>query len=326
MKLRTFGAALAGVLLTASLAACGGGQESTEATSTETNANAEAKVYSIATDTAFAPFEFTDEHGNLVGVDIDILSAIAEDQGFEYTVDSIGFDASKQAVQQGQDDGMIAGMSITDERKETFDFSDPYYDSTVCCAVAADSKVASLSDLKGENVAVKTGTQSLDWAKSISKEYGFTMTEFADSDVMYQDVLAGNSAACFEDTPTMGYAINSSNVGLKIIAEVDSTSEFFSQYGFAVKKGENAELLEMFNTGLANIKANGKYDEILAKYISTSADATTAAAAATTADATATDATATDPTDNATDSTDANGEAIEEVDNGDEAIEEDAAA
>ncbi len=325
MKLRTFGAALAGVLLTASLAACGGGQESTEATSTETT-NAEAKVYSIATDTAFAPFEFTDESGNLVGVDIDILSAIAEDQGFEYTVDSIGFDASKQAVQQGQDDGMIAGMSITDERKETFDFSDPYYDSTVCCAVAADSKVASLSDLKGENVAVKTGTQSLDWAKSISKEYGFTMTEFADSDVMYQDVLAGNSAACFEDTPTMGYAINSSNVGLKIIAEVDSTSEFFSQYGFAVKKGENAELLEMFNTGLANIKANGKYDEILAKYISTSADATTAAAAATTADATATDATATDSTDNATDSTDANGEAIEEVDNGDEAIEEDAAA
>ena len=282
MKLRTFGAALSGVLLAASLVACGGGSsESTDAASTDTastDAGTEAVVYSIATDTAFAPFEFTDESGTLVGVDIDLLAAIAEDQGFEYSVNSIGFDAAKQSVQQGQDDGMIAGMSITDERKETFDFSDPYYDSTVCCAVAADSDVASLEDLAGQNVAVKTGTQSLDWATSIADEYGFTMTEFADSDVMYQDVLAGNSVACFEDTPTMGYAINSSNVGLKIIAEVDATSDFFSQYGFAVKKGENAELLQKFNAGLANIKANGKYDEILAKYISTGADSTAAVA------------------------------------------------
>ena len=311
MKLRTFGAALSGILLAASLVACGGSQESTDASATDTastEATAEATTYSIATDTAFAPFEFTDESGNLVGVDMDILAAVADDQGFQYTVNSIGFDAAKQSVQQGQDDAMIAGMSITDERKETFDFSDPYYDATVCCAVSADGDVASLEDLAGKNVAVKTGTQSLDWAESIKDQYGFTPTEFADSDVMYQDVLSGNSAACFEDTPTMGYAISTGNVTLKIIAEVEPGSEFFSQYGFAVKKGENAELLEKFNAGLANIKANGKYAEIIGKWIATGAEETNANVAATVEEAkdeaidTATDATA-ETTDNAEETT-----------------------
>ena len=274
MKLRTFGAALSGMLLTASLVACGGSQEATDTATTDAASTeaTESTVYTIATDTAFAPFEYTDESGTLVGVDMDILAAVAADQGFEYTVDSVGFDAALQSVQSGQSDGVIAGMSITDERKEIFDFSDPYYDSTVCCAVAADGEITSLEDLSGKNVAVKTGTQSKDWADSIAEQYGFTTTEFADSDVMYQDVLAGNSAACFEDTPVMGYAISSGNVKLQIISEVDSTSDFATPYGFAVKKGESAELLQKFNAGLANIKANGTYDQILAKYISTGAE------------------------------------------------------
>ena len=275
MKLRTFGAALSGMLLAASLVACGGTSEETTETTTDTASTeeevVESTVYTIATDTAFAPFEYTDASGNLVGIDMEILAAVAEDQGFEYTVDSVGFDAALQSVQSSQADAVIAGMSITDERKEIFDFSDPYYDSTVCCAVAADSGITSLDELAGMNVAVKTGTQSKAWAESIADVYGFTTTEFADSDVMYQDVLAGNSAACFEDTPVMGYAISSGNVSLQIIDEVDSESEYATPYGFAVKKGENAELLQMFNVGLANIKANGTYDQILANYISTGA-------------------------------------------------------
>ena len=84
---------------------------------------------------------------------------------------------------------------------------------------------------------------------------------------MYQDVVAGNTACCFEDTPVMSYAISTGNVDLTIIAEADADSEFATPYGFAVAKGENAELLEKFNAGLANLKENGTYDEIVGKYV-----------------------------------------------------------
>ena len=77
------------------------------------------KKWTIATDTVFKPFEYTDENGDFVGIDVDILAAIAENQGFEYDLKSLGWDASIAACQSGQADGMIAGASITDERKES---------------------------------------------------------------------------------------------------------------------------------------------------------------------------------------------------------------
>ncbi len=90
-----------------------------------------AEDYAIATDTAFRPFEYTDETGTLVGIDVDILTAIAEDQGFTFTIEPLGWDASIAACQAGQKDGMIAGASITDARKESgWIFSDGYYNAT----------------------------------------------------------------------------------------------------------------------------------------------------------------------------------------------------
>ena len=259
---------LLSALVAFGLMACGSGNSGSDSGAASSGAAAgSGTTYSIATDTAFAPFEFANASGTYEGIDIDLLDAIAKDQGFSYELNPLGFDAALQAVQANQADGVIAGMSITDERKKVFDFSDAYYDSTVCCAVAANSDVASLSDLKGKSVAVKKGTQSESWANSIAGEYGFTCTEFDTSDIMYQDVSAGNSAACFEDTPVMGYAISTGNVNLKIIEEVDSASEYATPYGFAVNKGANPELLSMFNAGLANIKADGTYDKIVAKYV-----------------------------------------------------------
>ena len=218
----------------------------------------------IATDTAFPPFEFTDVDGDgqFKGIDVDIVDAIAQDQGFEYEFDSIGFDAALAAVQSGQADGVIAGMSITDERKETFDFSDPYYTADVTMAVAKGSGISSYEQLAGKTVAVKTGTNGADYAKSIADQYGFSIVEFKDSPTMYQDVIAGNTVACFEDYPVMAYNIKN-GAGLEIPEGMTAAG---SDYGFAVKKGENAELLEAFQKGLENIKANGKYQEIIDKY------------------------------------------------------------
>ena len=249
------------------LAACGGGSDAAEG---------DAKTYIIATDTTFAPFEFADESGTYVGIDIEILAAVAADQGFAYELNPVGFDAALQNVQSGQADGVIAGMSITDERKEVFDFSEPYYDSTVCCAALSSSDIASLDDLKGQQVAVKNGTQSSFWAESIAEQYGFTTKTFDDSATMYQDVTAGNSAACFEDTPVMSYAIStfaasegSEGVDFKLIADCGTDSEFATPYGFAVNKGDNGELLAMFDAGLANIKDDGTYQKIVDTYVQT---------------------------------------------------------
>ena len=237
-------------------------EAATEAPAEEAPAAESKGSYIIATDTVFAPFEFTDADNNFVGIDVDLLAAIAEDQGFEYELQSLGFDAALLAVESGQADGVIAGMSITEARKEKFDFSDSYYDAGVTMAVAKGSSVASFDDLKDQKVAVKTGTNGAEFAKSIAEQYGFEVVEFSDSPTMYQDVITGNTVACFEDYPVMAYNIQQ-GAGMEMPGDVNEST---TPYGFAVKKGENAELLAMFQAGLANIKANGKYDEIVAKY------------------------------------------------------------
>lgn len=222
-----------------------------------------AQTYTVATDTTFAPFEFENDKGEFVGIDMDLLNAIAADQGFEVDVQVLGFSAAVQALEAKQVDGVIAGMSITDARKEKFDFSTPYFDSGVCMGVAVDNDaIKSYDDLKGQNVAIKTGTEGSAFAESIADQYGFTMTYFDDSDNMYNDVISGNSAACFEDYPVLGYYISITQK-LKMVTEMEQGSS----YGFAVSKGENAELLEMFNKGLQNLIDSGKYQEILDTYI-----------------------------------------------------------
>ena len=132
------------------------------------------KNFVIATDKGFSPFEFQDADGKIVGIDMDILAAIAEDQGFTYDLQYVGWDAAIAACQAGQADGLIAGASITDERKESgWTFSDGYYDATQGMAVAKGSDITGFADMNGKKVAVKNGTMSNQYAESIKDEYGF---------------------------------------------------------------------------------------------------------------------------------------------------------
>ncbi len=224
-----------------------------------------AEDYVIATDTAFRPFEFADENGTMIGIDMDILAAIAEDQGFTYELRVLGWDASIAACQAGQADGMIAGASITDARKASgWIFSDGYYNAAQCMAVAANSDIAGFADLAGKNVAVKIGTMSADYAESLAADYGFTVVTMESSPDIYQAVIGGQAAACFDDAPIMADYIKSNGVPLKL---VDGTANEGADYGFAVFSADKQELVDKFNAGLANIKANGTYDAILAKYL-----------------------------------------------------------
>lgn len=239
-----------------------GAAESTTAAESAADTGATGKKYVINTDTTFAPFEFENEKGEMVGIDLDILKAVAEDQGFEYEVIPVGFSAACIALESGECDAVIAGMSITDERTAKYDFSEPYYDSGVGMAVLADSGLTAYEQLKGKIVAAKIGTEGCTFAESIADQYGFEVTQYESSSDMYQAVLNGEAAACFEDYPVIGYEI-SRGLGLTLPTPMEKGSS----YGFATLKGANPELVDMFNKGLENIKASGKYDEILNTYI-----------------------------------------------------------
>lgn len=232
---------------------------------TEVAADTTGKKWVVATDTVFKPFEYTNENNEFVGIDVDILAAIAADQGFEYELQSLGWDAGVAAVQAGQADALIAGATIKQERIDSgWIFSDGYYDATQTFVVAADSTIAGFEDLNGLNVAVKNGTAGADFANSLKDEYGFTVTVFEDSPTMYQDVILGNSAACVEDTPIMAASIKEGGLELKIPEGMESEG---APYGFAIMDAKNQELLDMFNAGLKNIKESGKYDEIIDTYL-----------------------------------------------------------
>ncbi len=223
------------------------------------------KHFVVATDMGFSPFEFQDAQGNIVGIDMDILAAIAEDQGFTYELQYIGWDAAIAACKVGQADGMIAGASITQERKDSgWIFSDGYYDATQGMAVAADSSITGFADLAGKKVAVKNGTMSRQYADSIKDQYGFEVVNFPTAPDMYQAVMDGYVDACIDDTSILRYIIKDNQLPMKY---VEGTENEPDEYGMAIFDGSNQELIDLFNAGLKNIRANGIYDRILAKYL-----------------------------------------------------------
>ncbi|WP_399540746.1 amino acid ABC transporter substrate-binding protein/permease [uncultured Microbacterium sp.] len=222
----------------------------------------ESETYVIGTDTTFAPFEFTSPEGDLVGIDMDLLRAIAADQGFEVEIRQLGFDAALQALQSNQVDAVMAGMSITDERQQIFDFSDPYFTSGIQLGVLDESDIESLEDLDGKTVAVKTGTQGQTFAEENQDEYGFRVTPYSDTTDMVDAVKAGQAVGYFEDFPVLAYGIQQGS-GFRLVGD----PELGGEYGFAVNKGQNPELIEKFNAGLANLQESGEYDEIVDTYL-----------------------------------------------------------
>lgn len=229
----------------------------------------EGQTFVIGTDTTFAPFEFRQD-GELVGIDMDLLRAIAEKQGFEVEIRSLGFNAALQALTSNQVDGVIAGMSITDERKEVYDFSEPYFESGVQMAIDRNNEeIAGYEDLAGETVVAKTGSEGETYAKSIAEEYGFSVQSLDQSATMYESVKAGTAVAVIDDYPVLAYGIAQGN-GLKTVTDKVPGGS----YGFAVNKGQNTALLAAFNDGLAELQASGEYQQILDKYL---ADPTAAA-------------------------------------------------
>ena len=220
------------------------------------------KTYKIGTDTTFAPFEYQ-EKGKMVGIDMELIQSIAKKEGFKIEIQASGFNAALQALSSNQVDLVIAGMSITDERKATYDFSDPYFQSGIQMAVAADNDdIKSYKDLDDKTVVAKTGSEGEAYAKEHAKEYGYPVTSVDQSSTMYEMVKSGNAVAVFDDYPVLAYGVSQHN-GLKIVTPKVPHGE----YGMAVNKGKNADLLAAIDDGLAQLISSGEYETIIAKYL-----------------------------------------------------------
>jgi len=247
--------ALASILAVSLLSGCSSAPK--ESTTT-------AKKYTISTDATYAPFEY-EKDGKYVGIDMDILAAIAKSEGFEYELKPMNFKGIIPALTANQIDAAIAGISITDARKKVVDFSEGYYESGLSAVVSEkNTTIKSIADLNGKIFAVKKGTSGSTFAETNQDKYKGTIKYFDDTPAMFQEVINGNADVTFEDYPVVAYRISmDAKSGLRIAGEKINKDN----YGFAVKKGQNAELLTKFNAGLKKIKANGEYDKIIAKYI-----------------------------------------------------------
>ncbi|MGT2887138.1 ABC transporter substrate-binding protein/permease [Streptococcus didelphis] len=223
--------------------------------------------YKIVADSSFAPFEFQNEKGKYVGIDMELIKAIAKDQNFSIEVANPGFDAALNAVQSGQADAAIAGMSITDERKQIFDFSDSYYTSNILLGVKSGSPIKSYHDLNGKTVGAKKGTASYNFLEANKAKYHYNLKAFDEASSMYDSLNSGSIVAIMDDEAILKYSIQQ---GRRF--ETPIKGEPSGQYGFAVKKGSNPELVEMFNNGLAALKKSGEYDHIINKYLKSEDD------------------------------------------------------
>lgn len=215
----------------------------------------------VATDTAFVPFEFK-EGDKYVGFDIDLWDAIAKEIGVTYELQPMDFNGIIPALQTGQVDVALAGITIKDERKKVIDFSDGYYDSGFLLMVPADSGIKSADDLKGKSLAVKTGTSATDYAKE-----HFTETElrqFPNIDNAYLELQTGRVDAAMHDTPNVLYYVATAGGGkVKAVGEQMMAHE----YGIGFPKG--SELVGKVNAALANMKSDGRYGEIYKKWFGT---------------------------------------------------------
>ncbi len=240
-------------------------------------APAPAKVYTVGTDAAYAPFESQNEKGEIVGFDIEVVQAIAKKGGFEVKFVNTPWEGIFNALGQGDRDLIVSAVTITAERKQTMDFSNPYFDAQQLIAVKETSKVAKFADLKKLKVGVQTGTTG---DEAVSKLLGKTNTaikRFESTPLALKELESGGVDAVVADNGVViHYVANNPGGKFKTVTDPEFVPE---QYGIAVKKG-NGELVEKLNKGLAAIQADGTYNQIYTKYFGQAPAAKGAAAPA----------------------------------------------
>ena len=267
---RSFMAAVAVSVAALALTACGGSASSaassvaSSAASSEAVSSAaelttvEAGKLTMATNAAFPPYEMTTDAGEFEGIDVDTAKAIAEKLGLELQIDDMDFDAALLSVQQGKADIVMAGVTVTDERKAVMDFSDSYATGIQSIIVPNDSDIASPDDLAGKKIGTQRGTTG----------YIYCSDDFGDENVVAYDdgltaVQALNNgqvdAVVIDNAPAQEFV--AANPGLKVL----DTSYAEEDYAIGMAKGSALE--DAVNKALEELKADGTLQAIVDKYI-----------------------------------------------------------
>lgn len=223
-----------------------------------------AKVYVVGTDAAYAPFESQNEKGEIVGFDIDVVKAAAAKAGIEVKFVNTPWEGMFNTLGQGDRDILVSAITITDERKQTMDFSAPYFDAAQLIAVKDNSKVAKFEDLKKLKVGVQTGTTGDEVVTKLLGKASTNVKRFESTPLALKELESGGVDAVVADNGVVSHYV-ANNAGSKFKTVADTKSFAPEQYGVAFKKG-NTELADKFNKGLADIKADGTYDKIYATY------------------------------------------------------------
>ena len=227
--------------------------------------NVSAYTYKIAVDAAYPPFSFK-KGDTFVGIELDMLEEIAKREGFSYELKFMNFDGVIPGLVSGQIDGALDGINISEERKKIVDFSDGYFKSGLCVVTRAnDDRIKQFTDLEGKTAAIKKGTYGMEFAEKHKQTLDLHLQYYLLSPDLALAVRNNNADFFMEDYPVISYQIKiGEQQGLKIALRDIYGSPV---YAFAVKKGENQELLNMFNRGLKSIQEDGTFNKILKRYI-----------------------------------------------------------
>ena len=268
---RSFLAAAAVSVAALALTACGGSASSaassvaSSAASSEAASSAAAELTTVeagkltmATNATFPPYEMTTDSGELEGIDVDTAKAIAEKLGLELQIDDMDFDAALLSVQQGKADIVMAGVTVTDERKAVMDFSDSYATGIQSIIVPNDSDIASPDDLAGKKIGTQRGTTGYIYC---SDDFGEDSVVAYDSGLTAVQALNNGQvdAVVIDNAPATEYV--AANPGLKVL----DTSYAEEDYAIGMAKGSALE--DAVNKALEELKADGTLQAIVDKYI-----------------------------------------------------------
>ena len=232
----------AGLLMIASLAAC----------------TSKKDELVMATNAEFPPYEFH-EGDKIVGIDVEICQAIADELGKELVIEDMAFDSVITSVYTGKADLGAAGLTITEDRLKNINFSDPYATAAQVIIIKEDSDISSPDDLVGKTIGVQLGTTGDIYAEDIEDA---TLERYNKGFEAVQALLQGKiDAVIIDNEPAKVYI--SQNDGLKIVDEAFT----YEEYAIAIAK-DNTKLLDDVNAAIKKLKDSGKLDEIVAKYIS----------------------------------------------------------
>ena len=233
------------------LGACGGG-------------SSDLGTVTFGTNAEYPPFEFVDEAGDITGFDIELLAAIAEAGGFEYGLVNTRWDGIFVALASGEFDGVISASTITEEREEIVNFSDPYFNAgQVVTIQKGNTEITTPEDLTGKKVGVQLGTTGDLWLTDDLD--GVEVMRYDENTLAFEALASGSIDAVAADNAVAADIIRANpEMELTLIDGV-FTEEL---YGIAINQ-DNAALLEAVNAGLAAIMEDGTYDEIYNKYLGT---------------------------------------------------------